>query len=93
MTKNEASFLSVNSLRGQYLHIPDLRPAFASWKQGVNPFHAQVKQAVDCRLEGLIDNERVLAKVKAADLGLFASGYVIRFYILRGISSGLLIRA
>ncbi|KAK4127298.1 terpenoid synthase [Parathielavia appendiculata] len=61
-------------LRGQRLHIPNLWPAFASWKQGVNPCHGQVKQAVDGRLEGLIDHEKVLAKVKAADLGLFASG-------------------
>ncbi|KAK3899372.1 (-)-delta-cadinene synthase [Staphylotrichum tortipilum] len=63
------------SLRGQHLHIPNLQPAFAAWKQGVNPAHARVRQAVDARLEGLIGDERVLAKVRAADIGLFAAGW------------------
>ncbi|KAK4103288.1 hypothetical protein N658DRAFT_514768 [Parathielavia hyrcaniae] len=68
------SAFSVDSLRGQRLHIPNLWPAFASWKQGVNPHHGRARQAVGARLEELIENENVLAKVKAADLGLFASG-------------------
>lgn len=33
------------TLRGQRLCIADLGPAFASWKQGVNPLHARVRQA------------------------------------------------
>jgi hypothetical protein len=77
MTENAASGFSVDSLRGQCLRIPNLLPAFASWKQGVNPLHGQVKQAVNARLDGLLSNEKVLAKVKAADLGLFASGCAI----------------
>lgn len=43
----------------------------------MNPLHERVKQAVDARLEGLIADGRVLAKVKAADIGLFASGCVM----------------
>lgn len=70
------STLSGETLRGQHLTIPNLQPAFASWKQGINPLYEDVRQAVDQRLEGLIENERVLQKVKAADIGLFASGSV-----------------
>ncbi|KAK4034594.1 isoprenoid synthase domain-containing protein [Parachaetomium inaequale] len=66
---------TISSLSGQVLHIPDLGPAFASWKQGVNPLHERVKHAVDVRLAGLIESERVLAKVRAADIGLFAAGW------------------
>ncbi|GAB1315889.1 hypothetical protein MFIFM68171_06099 [Madurella fahalii] len=62
-------------LRGSRLYIPNLGPIFASWKQGVNPLHGRVKQAVDARLDALVGgNEKALAKIKAADLGLFASG-------------------
>lgn len=69
-------------LRGQRLCIPNLGPVFASWKQGVNPLHGRVKQAVDVRLERLLGDDgdgQVLTKIKAADLGLFASGYVTYF--------------
>ena len=69
------SALTANALRGQQLCIPNLLPAFAAWKQGINPSYARVKQAVDERLEGLVGDERVLMKVKAADIGLFAAGY------------------
>ncbi|KAK4157057.1 isoprenoid synthase domain-containing protein [Chaetomidium leptoderma] len=72
---NGPSNLSANTLSGQRLYIPNLQPAFASWKQGVNPLHPQVRHVVDTRLEGLFGDERVLAKVKAADIGLFASGW------------------
>jgi hypothetical protein len=69
------------TLSGQVLHIPNLGPAFASWKQGVNPLHERVRHAVDVRLAGLIgNNERVLAKVRAADIGLFAAGYVVPYF-------------
>jgi len=67
--------LPADALRGQRLIIPNLQPAFASWKQGVNPLCDRAKHAVDERLEGLIEDERVLVKLKAADLGLFAAGY------------------
>jgi len=66
---------TAESLRGQTLHIPNLQPAFAAWKQGINPAHARVRQAVDARLAGLIGDETVLAKVRGADIGLFAAGY------------------
>ena len=69
------SALTANALRGQQLYIPTLLPAFAAWKQGINPSYERVKQAVDERLEGLVGDERVLMKVKAADIGLFAAGY------------------
>ncbi|KAL2172130.1 hypothetical protein VTG60DRAFT_131 [Thermothelomyces hinnuleus] len=74
MTEHEGAAISAETLSGQVLHIPDLRPAFALWKQGVNPNHEWVKTAVEERLEGLIENKEVLAKVKAADITLFASG-------------------
>ncbi len=66
-------------LRSQRLHIPNLQPAFAAWKQGINPAHGRVKQAVDARLAGLIGDGRVLAKVRGADIGLFAAGYYLFF--------------
>ena len=69
------SALTANALRGQQLCIPNLLPAFAGWKQGINPSYERVKQAVDERLEGLVGDERMLMKVKAADIGLFAAGY------------------
>ncbi len=69
--------LTADALRGQQLRIPNLRPAFAAWKQGVNPLHERVRHAVDERLEGLVADERVLVKVKAADIGRFAAGYVL----------------
>ncbi|KAG7286671.1 hypothetical protein NEMBOFW57_008982 [Staphylotrichum longicolle] len=65
------STLSAETLRGQHLTIPNLEPAFASWKQGINPLYEDVKQAVDQRLEGLIENERAMKKVKAADIGFW----------------------
>jgi len=68
--------LPADALRGQRLIIPNLQPAFASWKQGVNPLYDRAKHAVDESLEGLIEDERVLVKLKAADLGLFAAGYL-----------------
>ena len=68
--------LTADALRGQQLRIPNLQAAFAAWKQGVNPLYERVRHAVDERLEGLIADERVLAKVKAADIGLFAAGCV-----------------
>ncbi|KXX74977.1 (-)-delta-cadinene synthase [Madurella mycetomatis] len=62
-------------LRGSRLSIPNLQPIFASWKQGINPLHGRVKKAVDARLNELvIDDEKTLAKIKAADLGFFAAG-------------------
>ena len=60
-------------LSGQTLHIPNLKPAFANWRQGVNPLYQQVKLTVDGRLEALITDEKVLRKAKAGDMGLFAS--------------------
>ncbi|KAH6842917.1 isoprenoid synthase domain-containing protein [Chaetomium sp. MPI-CAGE-AT-0009] len=74
--KNESASISTNALSGQKLHIPNLRPAFTAWKQGVNPLHAQARQAVDARLGGIIDDERALAKIRAVDIALFASGWV-----------------
>lgn len=65
-----------HDLRGQRLSIPDLRPAFATWKRGVNPLHARVRPAVDARLEPLIEDTRALAKVRLGDIGLFAAGCV-----------------
>ena len=69
------SALTATALRGQQLCIANLLPAFAAWKQGINPSYERVKQAIDGRLEGLIGDERVLMKVKEADIGLFAAGY------------------
>jgi hypothetical protein len=63
---------NIPRLAGQQLHIPNLRPAFVKWRQGVNPYYERVKSAVDERLEGLIGDEKVL-KAKAGDMGLFAS--------------------
>ncbi|KAL2144271.1 hypothetical protein VTI28DRAFT_9408 [Corynascus sepedonium] len=74
MAKNEIPHISADALTGHALHIPDFRPAFASWTQGVNPHHEKVRVAVDERLEVIIENEKVLTKVKAADIALFASG-------------------
>ncbi|KAL2136446.1 hypothetical protein VTI74DRAFT_3679 [Chaetomium olivicolor] len=73
--ENPVSAVSAENLCGKQFRIPDLRPAFASWNQGLSPHYPQIKQVVDARLEGLIRNERVLAKVKAGDIGLFASGW------------------
>ena len=69
------SALAATALRGQQLCIPNLQPVFSVWKQGINPSYERVKQSVDERLEGLVGDERVLVKVKAADIGLFAAGY------------------
>lgn len=66
----------LNALHGQRLVIPDLRPVFAAWKQGINPLHGRVKLAVDARLARLIEDKRVLEKLKAVDIGLFAAGWV-----------------
>ncbi|KAH6616928.1 isoprenoid synthase domain-containing protein [Chaetomium tenue] len=70
---NESAGISADTLSGQKLHIPDLRPTFAAWKQGVNPLHAQARQAADIRLAGLIEDEKALAKTRAVDIALFAS--------------------
>ena len=61
----------------------------------MNPLHARVKRAVDARLEEVLgrdgDDGRVLEKVRAADIGLFAAGYVVlflfflRFFFLAGL--------
>ncbi|KAH6617911.1 isoprenoid synthase domain-containing protein [Chaetomium sp. MPI-SDFR-AT-0129] len=64
-------------LSGQKFHIPNLWPAFAGWKHGVNPLHGRVKLAVDARLEGLFEDPRVVEKVKAVDIGLFAAGVLV----------------
>lgn len=75
-------------LRGSRLCIPNLQPIFASWKQGINPLHGRVKKAVDARLDGLISgDEKALAKIKAADIGLFAAGYVNSLDIMPGRTS------
>jgi hypothetical protein len=63
-----------NALRGKRLVIPDLRPEFAAWKQGINPLHERVKLVVDARLDGLIEDERAREKLKAVDMALFAAG-------------------
>lgn len=73
--KTENADISANTLSGQKLHIPDFRPTFAAWKQGVNPLHARARQAVDALLAGIIEDEKVLAKTRAVDIALFAAGY------------------
>ncbi|KAK0617423.1 isoprenoid synthase domain-containing protein [Immersiella caudata] len=64
---------SLTELAGQTLHIPDLVPLFATWKQGVSPYYEQVKLFVDERLVSLIKDETVLRKVRKGDLALFTS--------------------
>ncbi|KAK4134773.1 terpenoid synthase [Trichocladium antarcticum] len=65
----------LKALHGQRLVIPDLRPVFAAWKQGINPLHGRVKLAVEARLARLIEDKRVLEKLTAVDIGLFAAGW------------------
>lgn len=76
---NENAGILAGTLSGQKLHIPDLHPTFAAWKQSVNPLHAQARQAADIRLAGLIEDEKALAKTRAVDIALFASMYGYRF--------------
>jgi hypothetical protein len=73
--KTENASISADTFAGQKLHIPDLRPTFAAWYQGVNPLHEQVKKAVDARLGGFIEDKKLLVKIRAVDIALFASGY------------------
>ena len=60
-------------LKGQVLHVPDLRPAFAQWKQGVNINYEQLIPAVDAQLEAFCDNENMVEKGKAVNFAFFAS--------------------
>jgi hypothetical protein len=64
-------------LRSQTMRIPDLRPAFAGWLQGVNPLYSELVPAVDARLETLISDPKILAKAKAGNISLFASTHVL----------------
>jgi hypothetical protein len=48
---------SSSTFHGDRLLIPNLQPAFSSWKQGINPLHGRVKQAVDARLTELLLSE------------------------------------
>ncbi|KAM7195239.1 (-)-delta-cadinene synthase [Naviculisporaceae sp. PSN 640] len=75
---------NITNLHSQKLHIPNLWPAFATWKKGINPLYYttttaknkkknNLRAAIDARLDQLIqDNPAKLAKAKAVDLGLFA---------------------
>lgn len=73
----------IPELAGQKLNIPNLVPVFAHWKQGVNPSYERVKAVVNQRLESLISDEKVLRKMKAGDLGLFASWYEGQLVLLQ----------
>ncbi|KAL2162117.1 hypothetical protein VTH06DRAFT_7902 [Thermothelomyces fergusii] len=73
MAEHQGAPISAEALSGQVLHIPDLRPAFASWKHGVNPNYEWAKTVVEERLEDLVENREALAKLKAADPALYAA--------------------
>lgn len=57
------SIPSSSTFHGRRLLIPNLQPAFSAWKQGINPLHEQVKQAVDVRLAELLLSEDSGAEV------------------------------
>ncbi|KAK0641248.1 isoprenoid synthase domain-containing protein [Cercophora newfieldiana] len=61
------------ALTGQQLQIPNLTPVFTHWRQGVNHCYERLKMLVDERLGSLVRDEVVLKKVKAGNMGLFAS--------------------
>ncbi|CZR62301.1 uncharacterized protein PAC_12198 [Phialocephala subalpina] len=62
----------LNSIRGQTVLMPDMRPTYENYTQ-LNPnYHAMIP-VVDRLLESLVSNEKKLAKLKNADFALFGS--------------------
>ncbi|KAE8447756.1 hypothetical protein EG329_010150 [Mollisiaceae sp. DMI_Dod_QoI] len=64
----------LDSIRGQTVVMPDMRPMFEKSAQ-VNPnYHAMIP-VVDRLLESLVPNEKKLAKLKTSDFALFGSNW------------------
>jgi hypothetical protein len=66
----------LNSLRGTYLNVPDLRPLYKNWKQGVSPHYLKLVAVIDRHLERIIP-KKDLQKFKAVDFALLTCRYAI----------------
>ncbi|TAQ88585.1 hypothetical protein B7494_g3094 [Chlorociboria aeruginascens] len=65
----------LDSIRGQRVLIPNLRPLFSSWGNQINPNYQKLIPVVNQKLESLVQNEKRLKKLKTADFALFASSW------------------
>ncbi|KAF2121055.1 isoprenoid synthase domain-containing protein [Lophiotrema nucula] len=63
----------LDSLRGQNLHIPDLRVIFQHWPQAVSPHLEGLKLDVPDRLLNLTSSSKKLARLHKAEFGLFSA--------------------
>ncbi|KAI1073696.1 terpenoid synthase [Whalleya microplaca] len=64
---------TLQSLHEKLLRIPDLRPIYANWESGLNPFCDELRAFVDKKIDKYIKDEKARFKTKAIDLGWFTS--------------------
>ncbi|KAF2733669.1 terpenoid synthase [Polyplosphaeria fusca] len=65
----------LESLKGQHLHIPDLRVLFEHWPQAVSPHLEQLKLDVPEKLLALTNSSKKLAKLNKAEFGFFSAAW------------------
>lgn len=61
-----------DSLRGQSIRIPDLRPHYARWASGINRHYEDLLPLINDRIDKYFDDEKSRRKARKIDLARFA---------------------
>ena len=61
-----------DSLKGQTVQLPDLRPHYARWTSGINRHYEQLLPLIDQRIDKYFDDEKSRRKARKIDLARFA---------------------
>lgn len=61
-----------DGLKGQTIHIPDLRPHYARWASGINRHYEQLLPLINQRIDKYFDDEKSRRKARKIDLARFA---------------------
>ncbi|XDG09838.1 hypothetical protein ABKA04_009453 [Annulohypoxylon sp. FPYF3050] len=64
---------ALRGLQGKLLQVPDLRPIYANWASGLNPYCEELRAFIDEKIDIYVKNEKAREKTRAIDLGWFAS--------------------
>ncbi|KAK8877758.1 Presilphiperfolan-8-beta-ol synthase [Apiospora arundinis] len=62
-----------NGLKGQTLHLPDLRPVYTGWASGRNSHYDSLLPIINNYIDRYIDDEKFRRKLKAVDLANFTA--------------------
>lgn len=65
--------LTLRSLRGKTLHVPDLRPLYANYRHAISPFYERLKDMIDVLLESCLHEQKQIEKIKRTDFAKMAS--------------------